>query len=202
MKYNSRVSSQTRRNWWIDAGLFMSAVLASLSGIYFLFLPVGGYQGGRNPWYGVEIIFTRQTWDLLHTWTGVAMIIIALVHLSLHWYWVVNMAKRLWKELTGKCSHMNNRSRINLLVNAAIGISFFLAAVSSLYFLFFPGGHGAASPAILFTRVSWDLIHTWSGVVMIVAALLHFVIHWKWVTKVTANIFPSSRKLPLAVEKS
>jgi uncharacterized membrane protein len=82
MKYNSRVSSQTRRNWWIDAGLFMSAVLASLSGIYFLFLPVGGYQGGRNPWYGVEIIFTRQTWDLLHTWTGVAMIIIALVHLQ------------------------------------------------------------------------------------------------------------------------
>ena len=91
MKNYSRVSSQTRRNWWIDAGLFLSAALASISGIYFLFLPVGGYQGGRNPWYGVKIMFTRQTWDLLHTWAGAALIVIAAVHLSLHWYWVVNI---------------------------------------------------------------------------------------------------------------
>ena len=164
-------------------------VLASLSGIYFLFLPVGGYQGGRNPWYGVKIMFTRQTWDLLHTWAGAALIVIAAVHLSLHWYWVVNMAKRLWNELTGKCGYMNARGRFNLVVNAVIGFSFLLAAIISLYFLYFPGGRGATSPAILFTRGTWDMIHTWSGVVMIVAALLHFVIHWKWVTKVTRNIF-------------
>jgi len=49
MAYQSNVSGVTRRNWWIDLSLFSSAILASLSGIYFLFLPVGGYQGGRNP---------------------------------------------------------------------------------------------------------------------------------------------------------
>jgi len=54
----------------------MSALLAALSGIYFLFLPVSGYQGGRNPMYGVTVLFERSAWDDLHTWGGVVMIAI------------------------------------------------------------------------------------------------------------------------------
>ena len=64
------VSKQTQKNWWVDAALLFSAVAAALSGIYFLFLP-SGYQGGRNPLYNIQILFSRQTWDDLHTWTGV-----------------------------------------------------------------------------------------------------------------------------------
>ena len=40
------------------------------------------------------------------------------------------------------------------------------------------------------------MIHTWSGVTLIVAAVIHFAIHWRWVTKVTSNIF---RSLAVAV---
>ena len=40
----------------------------------------------------------------------------------------------------------------------------------------------------LFNRTTWDLVHTWAFVVMISAAILHFAIHWKWVTKVTTKI--------------
>ena len=61
------VSKQTKNNWLLDAGLFISAVLAALSGIYFLYLPVAGFQGGRNPMYGITILFTRDGWDALHT---------------------------------------------------------------------------------------------------------------------------------------
>jgi len=43
----------------------------------------------------------------------------------------------------------------------------------------------------LFLRSTWDVIHTWSGVVMIITALLHFSIHWRWITKVTEKIFRS-----------
>ena len=68
------VSKQTQRNWWINAALGGSAIIAALSGIYFLFLPNGGYQGGRNPLYNLQILFTRHTWDDLHTWSGVIMI--------------------------------------------------------------------------------------------------------------------------------
>ncbi|MCK4726768.1 MAG: DUF4405 domain-containing protein [Anaerolineales bacterium] len=188
MAHPSKVSGITRRNWWIDLGLFTSAVLAALSGIYFLFLPIGGYQGGRNPWYGVKILFTRQNWDLIHTWTGVAMILVAVLHLVLHWHWVENMARRMWKELRGSPSGLSWRGRYNLIINALIALSFILVAVSGVYLLFFPGGRSAVSPVILFSRSGWDLIHTWSGVVMIVGAILHFVIHWKWVTKVSSKM--------------
>jgi len=182
------VSKHTRNNWLIDAALFSSAVIAALSGIYFLFLPVGGYQGGRNPWAGIQILFTRHTWDDLHMWGGVIMIAAAAIHLTVHWSWVVNMTRRAFKEITGRNRQMNARGRWNLILNAVVAFSFLLAALSSLYFLFAPGGHGTTDAMILFSRITWDLIHTWAGVTLIAAAVLHFAIHWKWVTKVTRNL--------------
>jgi preprotein translocase subunit SecY len=184
----SMMSKQTKKNWWIDFTLFSSALIAVLSGIYFLFLPTGGYQGGRNSLYNVQVLFSRQTWDNLHTWGGVAMIVAALIHLAFHWKWVTAMTRRTFNELTGKCGGMNARGRWNLILNVVVGLSFLLTALSGIYFLFVPGGHGAIDPLILFTRTTWDLIHTWAAIVLIVAAVTHFVIHWKWVTKVTGNM--------------
>jgi ABC-type transporter Mla subunit MlaD len=54
-----RISMQTRKNWLIDAAVFVGGIVAALSGIYFLFLPSGGYQGGRNPTYGITFLFDR-----------------------------------------------------------------------------------------------------------------------------------------------
>jgi hypothetical protein len=182
------VSKQTQKHWWIDVALFISAILAALSGIYFLYTPRGGFQGGRNLLYNVQIIFSRQTWDDLHTWGGVAMIVVAFVHLAVHWSWVVSMARRTWNELTGKCGCMNSRGRWNLILNIIMAVSFVLTAISGVYFLFTPSGGRVADPMILFNRITWDLIHTWSAIVLIAIAVIHFVIHWKWVTKVTSKM--------------
>jgi hypothetical protein len=182
------VSRQTRSNWLVDAALFFSAIIAALSGMYFLFLPTGGYQGGRNPWYGIQIIFSRSTWSDLHIWGGVLMIAVVAIHLPLHWPWVVTMTKRMLKELSGKAAPMNIRGRFNLILNLVVAVSFLLTALSGIYLLFFPGGHTAVDPVILFTRTTWDLIHTWAGVILIISAGVHFAIHWRWVTKVTTNL--------------
>lgn len=181
--------SYTQKNWWIDTALFGSAIAVTLSGIYFLFLPSGGYQGGRNPLYNVQILFARQTWDDLHTWGGVAMIVAAIVHLAIHWPWVVSMARRTWNEMTGKRAGLNWRGRFNLIINASVALSFALTALSGIYFLFVPGGRWAADPMLLFPRTTWDLIHTWAGAALIASAVIHFAIHWKWVTKVTRRMF-------------
>jgi hypothetical protein len=188
----SMISKQTKKNWWIDAALFCSALVAALSGIYFLFLPSGGYRGGRNSLYNVQFLFARQTWDDLHTWGGVVMISAAIIHLAFHWKWVISMSKRIFNELFGRSGSMNPRGRWNLVLDLVVGISFLLAALSGVYFLFFPGGHAAADPLILFTRSTWDLIHTWAGVVLIAGAILHFAMHWKWVCKVTRSVFPGT----------
>jgi len=185
---NQLVSKPTQRNWWINAALFGSAVLSALSGIYFLFLPVGGFQGGRNPLYNVQILFTRHTWDDLHTWSGVLMIVVASIHLLLHWSWIASSTRRVWKEISGQCGCIKPRGRWNLALNLVVATSFLLTAASGVYFLFVPGGRWTADPMFLFSRSTWDLLHTWAGVALISAAIIHLVIHWKWVTKVTRNI--------------
>jgi hypothetical protein len=189
------MSKITLWNWWIDSVLFTSALVVALSSVYFLYIPTGGYQGGRNPYYNLQLLFTRHTWDDLHTWGGIVMIAVAIIHLILHWPWVVNMTRRAYKDLTGINGKMNWRGRLNLLLNVVVGISFLMAAASGIYFLFFPGGNWAADPMIVLTRLTWDLIHTWSGIVLFAAALIHFAIHWRWVVNVTVNI---SQKLALA----
>ena len=192
MRTKLKVAPQTRNNWLIDVVLFIGAFFASVTGVYFLFLPVGGYQGGRNPLYGITILFDRHTWDDLHTWFGILMIVAAIVHLVLHWNWIVSMIKRITHEIIHRKNRFNRRSRFNLLINFALGFGFLLAAVSGVYLLFVPGGRTSIpDPRILFTRATWDLIHTWSGILMIAAAVVHFAIHWKWVTKVTRKMFKS-----------
>ena len=186
------VSSQTRNNWLIVAVLFLGSVVSSISGIYYLFFPVGGYQGGRNPMYGVTILFQRGTWDDLHTWFGIAMIVAAVVHIILHWKWIVNMTRRVIQELTSRERRFNARGRFNLGINMITGLSFIVTSISGVYLLFFPGGrHGITDPGFLFNRTTWDLIHTWAGIVMFDAAVLHLAIHWKWVTKVSGKLFRS-----------
>ncbi len=194
----SVVSINTRNNWLIDAVLFFGAVISAISGIYFLFLPVGGYQGGRNPMYGVTVLFQRQVWDDLHTWFGIAMILAATIHVSIHWNWIVTMTKRVFREIISREWRLNGRSRFNIVINMIIGLSFLLTAISGIFLLFFPGGkYGVTDPLFLFNRTTWDLIHTWAGIGLIDSAIVHFTIHWGWVLKVTGKIFRSCKPLTL-----
>jgi hypothetical protein len=45
------------------------------------------------------------------------------------------------------------------------------------------------------------LIHTWSGVALILAAMLHIVIHWRWIRNVTIR-FLGSLAGPFRVDRS
>ena len=190
-----KISSRTRQNWWLDSALFLSGIIASLTGVYFLFFVVGGYQGGRNSLYQVTFLMPRSDWDLWHTWTGIAMIAVASLHIVLHWDWIRRAVQRSVKIiLTGK-PKLKPQVHLNILINAAIGLSFVITAVSGVYFLFFPGGPARMDPGLLFSRTTWDLIHTWGGVVLLLAALAHFYIHWGWVVKVPKNMVSSFLRL-------
>jgi hypothetical protein len=187
-------------NWLLDAKVFMAALVASITGVYFLYLPIGGYQGGRNPTFGLTVLFDRATWDDLHTWSGVLMIIAGVVHLLYHWKWVTMMGKRMMSSMMGKPLKMSTGAKVNLLVNATVGLGFLLSAMSGVYFLFQPRGMhstiGVQSTSVfLFTPGTWDLVHTWSSIIMILAALTHFIIHWGWIEKVTRGFFGIRRSL-------
>ena len=197
MSKSPKISMQTRKNWLIDAIVFVGGVIAALSGVYFLFIPSGGYQGGRNPMYGVTILFGRHTWEDVHTWGSVVMIAAAVLHLAIHWQWVKRMSRRTARALLSKDSKLSRGSRFNVGINALVAVSFAVCAVSGIYFLFAPDGgfqggfNTGWDPGFLFSRTTWDLIHAWSGVALIAAAVIHFAIHWRWVKNVTARFFLS-----------
>jgi hypothetical protein len=188
------ISWKTRKNWLIDFAVFCGGVLAILSGIYFLYLPSGGYQGGRNPMYDITVLFTRHTWGDIHTWGGVLMIVAVVIHLAIHWQWVTMMGRRMVSVLRQRGSKFSRGAKINLVVDLIIALAFLLTAVSGIYFLFVPGGHqaslaAASNPDFLFSRLTWDMVHTWAGVTMTVAAIVHFAIHWRWVVNVSRRFF-------------
>lgn len=196
-----RISKQTRQNWLIDATVFIGALLSALTGIYFLFLPTGGYQGGRNPYYGLTILFGRQTWDDIHTWGGLLMILAVVIHLAWHWSWVKTMSRRVDNTILGKGSKFSKGAKINVLVDLWLALGFMVTAVTGIYFLFVPAGYQGGKvpgwdPGFLFSRMSWDIIHTWGFVAMMVAALLHIVIHWRWIVNVTRRFWHSPRNRP------
>ena len=183
------LSVQTRNNIVLDILLLVSGLATALSSIYFLFLPVGGYHGGRNPLYGIIIFFERHTWSDIHIWASVAIIALAALHIPLHWGWIIKMTKSGFRTIIGK-SKLNKYSQFNLAINILIGLSGLICGVSGLYFLLVPGASHASlagDPGWIFTQLTWDLIHTWSGAVMISAGILHFGIHWKWVVKVVSK---------------
>ena len=194
---SERKVAQTRKKWLLDAIIFLSGLVAALSGIYFLFVPSGGYQGGRNPMYGLTILFSRHTWDDLHTWSGVLMIAIAVLHFAIHWQWVKVMSKHTVKALLSRETKLSKGPRLNVAINVLVAVSFLLTALSGIYFLFAPSGgfQGGRNPGwdpmFLFSRTTWDLIHTWAGVVFIAAAVIHFWIHWRWIKTMTQQFFLS-----------
>jgi hypothetical protein len=104
----------------------------------------------------------------------------------------------------GQGTKLSQGGKVNVAINLLIAVSFLLCAVSGVYFLFgtsggYEGGRNPNwDPGFLLSRTAWDLIHTWSGVVMMVAAVLHFAIHWRWVKNVTKRFFLSLLPQPEA----
>ena len=191
MSESKTLSKTNRNNWLLDSLLALSGLVVGLTSIYFLFLPLSGSRGGRNPAYGLIILFDRHTWSDLHTWVGLAMIVIALVHFIIHFDWIASMTKRVAREIIGQKAVLNSRGRFNVFVDAMIALGFFVSAITGLIFFLVAGENSLFTPGarVIADTTVLDLIHTWSGILMIAAAVVHFAIHWPWVVKITRRIF-------------
>ena len=89
-----------RTNFYLDVLLFILMVIMLISGlVLWVGIPSGGegqHQGRR--WQDTStvedpaertLIFNRQDWKTIHTWFGLAVGGVILVHLVFHWKWIV-----------------------------------------------------------------------------------------------------------------
>jgi len=92
--------NKTKLNYLLDAVIGLAFALSGATGIAFLLMGDGGYQGGRNPGFGTALLgLSRGTWSDLHTWASVVMIVGIVVHVALHWDWIVCVTKKMLPSL-------------------------------------------------------------------------------------------------------
>ena len=69
--------NRPKLNYFVDIGMAISFVIVAVTGI--LKLPA---LGGRT-----------RDYMLLHDWAGVVLAVFVLLHLILHWNWIICMTK-------------------------------------------------------------------------------------------------------------
>jgi hypothetical protein len=92
--------NKTKLNYLLDAVIGLMFALSGVTGVAFLLMGSGGYQGGRNPDFKRALMgISRATWSDLHTWASLVMIVGVVVHLVLHWKWIVCVTKQIVRPL-------------------------------------------------------------------------------------------------------
>jgi hypothetical protein len=83
-------------NYALDTVIALAFVIASVTGLAFMAMGSGGYQGGRNAGFQTAFLgIARTTWSDLHALASIVMIAGVLVHLVLHWRWIVCVTRRI-----------------------------------------------------------------------------------------------------------
>ena len=87
------------RNYILAIIMLLLALFQAVSGfVLWLVLPGGGegYRGGRGVGIGGEgaFLWDRHTWIGLHEWVAVALVVLLVIHLILHWKWILYMTKK------------------------------------------------------------------------------------------------------------
>ncbi len=113
----------------------------------------------------------RMTGIAIHEWLALAAAVTLVLHVVLHWDWVVGITKKFFANLF----HV---SRLNYLVDALLFVMFTVAMTSGLVI------SRVVMPTFglqTFSSRSWLEIHNASANLTLLLVALHFALHWSWV---------------------
>ena len=98
--------SKARTYWSLVIGMAVLGLAQAVTGfVLWLGFPTGGGGGGRGLGGGGggglgNLTFwelSKHTWIDIHDWVAVALVVLVIVHLALHWKWIARMAKSMFK---------------------------------------------------------------------------------------------------------
>ena len=84
--------NRTKLNYWIDIGLAISFLICFITGLIkwpglIKIIGVSAYK-----------VLHVKNISILHDWSGLIMGLLVLVHLALHWKWLVCVTKSMVKK--------------------------------------------------------------------------------------------------------
>ena len=98
-----------------------------------------------------------------------------IVHILLHWDWVVNVGVKFFKKLF-------HSSRFQFVVDVVLLVAFVLVMMSGILI-----SRSVLSVLGIHLQVSrtWELLHRTSADVTLFLTAFHFALHWNWVVNAT-----------------
>lgn len=111
------------------------------------------------------------TGEAVHEWLGMGLAGVMIVHILLHWQWVVTVSQRFFSRLKAE-------PRVQYLLNLGIFIGFTTIIFSGLMI-----SHSVLPIFGLQGSNSWfwKWLHFQSADVTFLLAALHVALHWQWV---------------------
>ena len=86
--------NKAKLNYWIDFLAFISFLIVGFSGIVkYYFLPMGKGSFDSAFW-GIS----KHAWTVWHDISGIIFVGLIIIHIVLHWAWIVSMTKRIFKK--------------------------------------------------------------------------------------------------------
>ena len=117
----------------------------------------------------------KATGIIIHEWLSVVFTIVIIIHLLLHWAWIIAVSKRFLKKLAGQ-------ARLNFVLNILLfiftTIIIFTGIMASKIILPFLG-------IDIEKRVNWIFLHNLSSDITLLILGLHIALHWKWIVTLT-----------------
>jgi hypothetical protein len=150
-----RVAARMRLDFWLDAALLAAFVVAESFGL---------------------------TGDAIHEWLGLGLGLALLVHLTLHWDWVLTASGRLLRR--------GGRDRVLWAVNLALLLTMTLCVASGVLIsrvalpylgVLVPGGE------------FWTRLHSITADLTIVFVGVHVGLRWRWLTAVGRRLLTRRR---------
>ena len=126
----------------------------------------------------------KLTGIAFHEWFGVALGLALLLHLSLHWRWVVNMVKKFFKV-------KNLLQYTKFVVDAAILVGFLTIIITGILM------SRSFLPAFGLTGMhsfTLKMLHVTGTQVTIYLVGAHLLLNLKWIYKVISRPFNKKRK--------
>lgn len=95
--------NKSKLNYIIDFLAFVSFLITAISGLAIkFFMPSGVRQGRYQEFMGMQ----KGAWSEIHDVSGILFILLVLIHLILHWDWMVCMTRNFFK--AEDCKTENN----------------------------------------------------------------------------------------------
>ena len=153
--------SRNKINWLVDIAAFI------------LFLIVSAPQA---------------TGQALHEWLSIAIAATIVVHLLLHWDWIIQVSRRFFGKLPRK-------TRINYTVNFLLAIAMTVVVFSGLV---------TSEVALPFLGLTvtidsfWVFMHEISANLVLLLLGVHLALHWDWIKRAFNRYVVAALRQPQA----